>query len=93
MLALEIRAQDRFPVGPVPVLGDRMTREAFSQEFRARGGVVLGEAPPDVAPFDDREVLPGPPVPRARDYEALLRDLAAMRPTEALVRRGLDDAG
>ena len=46
MLALEIREQGYFARDPVPQLGDRMTREAFYQEFRARGGVVLGEDAP-----------------------------------------------
>ena len=48
-----------FARDPVPRLGDRMTRDAFYQEFRARGGVVLGEEAPAPPPFDDRVVVPG----------------------------------
>ena len=78
-LALQIREQAYFARDPVPRLGDRMTREAFYQEFRARGGVVLGEDAPPPPPFKDRVVVPGTKVARASDYVALLRDLAALR--------------
>lgn len=91
-LALLIREHAYFARDPIPRLGDRMTREAFYQEFRARGGVVLGEdAPPPLA-FVDREVVPGSKVSRASDYISLLRDLAQLSPTEALAQFDLDDA-
>ena len=70
-----------------------MTREAFYQEFRARGGVVLGEDAPPPPAFVDREVVPGAKVARASDYVALLRDLAALPPREALAQFDLDEAG
>jgi hypothetical protein len=91
-LALQIREQAYFARDPVPHLGDRMTREAFYQEFRARGGVVLGEAAPPPAAFVDREVVKGSKVSRASDYVALLRDLAALAPKEALAQFDLDEA-
>jgi tetratricopeptide (TPR) repeat protein len=92
-LALEIREQAYFARDPVPHLGDRMTREAFYQEFRARGGVVLGEDAPPPAPFVDRVVVPGARIERASDYIALLRDLAQLAPKEALAQFVLDEAG
>ncbi len=92
-LALQIREEAYFPRDPVPRLGDRMTREAFYQEFRARGGVVLGEAAPPPPTFVDRTVMPGGKVSRTSDYVALLRDLAALAPKEALAQFDLDDAG
>ncbi len=92
-LALQIREDAYFPRDPVPRLGDRMTREAFYQEFRARGGVVLGEAGPPPAAFVDRTVIPGSKVSRTSDYVALLRDLAQLAPKEALAQFDLDDAG
>ena len=92
-LALQIREEAYFPRDPLPRLGDRMTREAFYQEFRARGGVVLGDdAPPPVA-FVDRVVIPGGKVSRTSDYVALLRDLAALAPKEAIAQFDLDEAG
>ncbi|MEO8842319.1 MAG: tetratricopeptide repeat protein [Kofleriaceae bacterium] len=97
-LALQIREEAYFPRDPLPLLGDRMTRDAFYQEFRARGGVVLGpsgpgaDAPPPAA-FVDRTVMPGGKVSRTSDYVALLRDLAALAPKEALAQFDLDDAG
>jgi tetratricopeptide (TPR) repeat protein len=93
MLGLEIREQGYFARDPVPRLGDRMTREAFYQEFRARGGVVLGEAAPPPPPFVDRVVCAGSKVARASDYVALLRDLAALTPREALAQFDLDEVG
>ena len=93
LLALEIREQAYFARDPLPLLGDRMTREAFCQEFRARGGVVLGESPPPPRPFVDRVVVAGSKVARVSDYVALLRDLAALTPREALAQFDLDDAG
>lgn len=92
-LALQIREEAYFPCDPVPRLGDRMTRDAFYQEFRARGGVVLGEAAPPPPTFVDRTVMPGGKVSRTSDYVALLRDLAALAPREALAQFDLDDAG
>ena len=92
-LALQIREQAFFARDPVPRLGDRMTRDSFLAEFRARGGVVLGEPTPAPAPFVDRVVVAGSKVARASDMIALLRDLAALAPTEALAQFDLDDAG
>jgi tetratricopeptide (TPR) repeat protein len=93
MLALQIREQAYFARDPLPRLGDRMTREAFYKEFRARGGIVLGDAPPAKPAFVDRTVVPGSKVSRASDYVALLRDLAALSPREALAQFDLDDNG
>lgn len=91
--ALAIREHAYFARDPVPTLGDRMTRDAFYREFRARGGIVLGDdAPPPVA-FTDRVAVPGAKVARVSDYIALLRDLAALRPREALAQFDLDEAG
>ena len=89
--AMQIREQAMFARDPLPTLGDRMTREAFYQEFRARGGVVLGEDAPPPPPFKDRVVVPGSPIARASDYIALLRDLAAIDPREALAQFDLDE--
>jgi tetratricopeptide (TPR) repeat protein len=91
-LALLIREQAYFARDPLPPLGDRMTRDAFYAEFRARGGVVLGTDTSPPPPFVDREVLPGAKIARASDYVALLRDLAALAPHDALAQFGLDDA-
>jgi len=91
MLALEIREQAYFARDPVPRLGDRMTREAFYREFRARGGVVIGDAAPPPAPFVDRVAVPDGRLSRVSDYVALLRDLAALPPREALAEFDLDD--
>jgi hypothetical protein len=93
MLALQIREQAYFARDPIPLLGDRMTREAFYQEFRARGGVVMGEDAPAPTTFVDRVVIPGSKVARISDYVALLRDLAALAPREALAQFDLDDIG
>lgn len=92
-LALQIREEAYWARDPVPRLGDRMTRAAFYQEFRARGGVILGDAAPPPDPFVDRIVMPDSKVSRASDYVALLRDLAALTPKEALAQFDLDDAG
>lgn len=92
-LALQIREQAYFARDPVARLGDRMTREAFYQEFRARGGVVLGEDAPPPPPFTDRVVVPNSKIARTSDYIALLRDLAQLTPREALAQFDLDDAG
>jgi tetratricopeptide (TPR) repeat protein len=91
-LALAIREQAYFARDPVPRLGDRMTREAFYREFRARGGVVLGDDAPPAARFVDRVVVPNGRLARVSDYVALLRDLAALTPREALAQFDLDDA-
>ncbi|HEY5927581.1 MAG TPA: tetratricopeptide repeat protein [Kofleriaceae bacterium] len=91
-LALLIREHAYFARDPIPRLGDRPTREAFYQEFRARGGVVLGEDAPPPPAFVDREVVAGGKVSRASDYVALLRDLAQLPPVEALAQFDLDDA-
>jgi len=73
-------------------LGVRGRLDAFYQEFRARGGVVLGEEAPPPPAFVDREVIKGSKVSRASDYVALLRDLAALTPKEALAQFDLDEA-
>ena len=91
-LALIIREQAYFARDPVPRLGDRMTRDAFYHALRARGGVVLGEDTPPAPAFVDRVVVPGGRVERVSDYVALLRDLAALPPREALAQFDLDDA-
>ena len=92
-LAMQIREQVYFARDPVPSLGDRMTRDAFYKEFRARGGVVLGEPTPPAPPFKDRVVIPGGKIERISDYVSLLRDLAALTPAEALAQFDLDEAG
>jgi hypothetical protein len=92
VLALEIREQAHFAHDPAPRLGDRMTRDAFHRELRARGGAVLAEDSPPLS-FADRVVVPGAKVARASDFVALLRDLAALTPREALAQFDLDEAG
>jgi hypothetical protein len=91
-LALTIRAQAYLARDPVPRLGDRMTRDAFHRAFRARGGSVHGEPAVAVAPFVDRVIVPNGRIARISDYIALLRDLAALPPREALAQFDLDDA-
>jgi tetratricopeptide (TPR) repeat protein len=91
-IALVIREQAYFARDPVPRLGDRMTRDAFYHEFRARGGVVLGGDAPPPPRFVDRVVVPDGRLARVSDYVALLRDLAALTPREALAQFDLDDA-
>lgn len=91
-IALAIREQAYFARDPLPRLGDRMTRDAFHHEFRARGGVVLGEDAPPPPRFVDRVVVPGGKLESVGDYVALLRDLAALTPREALAQFDLDDA-
>ncbi len=76
----------------MPWLGDRMTRENFYTEFRARGGIILGEAPVAKPVFVDSEVVPGGKIATASAYVSLLRDLAAMKPDAALAKHGLDAA-
>jgi len=92
-VALQLREQAYFARDPVPGLGDRMTRDAFYKEFRARGGVVLGEPTPPPPVFKDRVVISGGKIERVSDYVALLRDLAALTPGEALAQFDLDEAG
>ncbi len=92
-LALQIREQAYFARDPMPRLGDRMTRDAFYQEFRARGGVVLGDEAPAPPAFADRVVVSGAKIERISDYVALLRDLAALPPSEAIAQFDLDEAG
>lgn len=91
-LALTIREQAYFARDPMPRLGDRMTRDAFYRELRARGGVVLGEDAPPPPRFVDRVVVAGGRLERVSDYVSLLRDLAALTPKEALAQFDLDDA-
>ncbi|HET9623275.1 MAG TPA: tetratricopeptide repeat protein, partial [Kofleriaceae bacterium] len=91
-LALTIRAQAYFARDPVPRLGDRMTRDAFHHAFRARGGSVHGDAAAAPVAFVDRVVVPNGRIARVSDYIALLRDLAALAPREALAQFDLDDA-
>lgn len=92
-VALRMREQAELARDPVPRLGDRMTRDAFYQELRARGGVVVGEGAPPPPVFKDRVVLPSSKVSSVSDYVSLLRDLAALTPREALAQFDLDDAG
>ncbi len=91
--ALDVREQAGFPDDPMPALGDRTTRAAFYQEFRDRGGIIVGEPPVQDPPFVDREVCPGTAAPMASDYVRLLRALAAQRPADALASCGVDEAG
>lgn len=54
----------------------------------------LAEQPaPPPGKFVDRVVVPGSKVARISDYVALLRDLAALLPREAIAQFDLDDAG
>jgi hypothetical protein len=91
-LALRIREEVHFARDPVPRLGERMAREAFSIELRTRGAVIARPpaAPPREA-FADRVVVEGARLARAAEYVGLLRDLAALAPAEALAQLGLDD--
>jgi hypothetical protein len=93
MLALEIREQATFTRDPLPRLGERMTRDAFLQELRGRGVNIETEPAAPVPPFVDRVFVEGSKVARASDYVALMRDLAALAPREALAQFDLDDAG
>jgi hypothetical protein len=70
-----------------------LTRDAFHRALHARGGIVLGESAPQLPPkFEDRVVVPNGRLARISDYVALLRDLAALTPREALAQFDLDDA-
>jgi len=92
-LALQIREQAYFARDPVPRLGERMTPDAFRAELRARGAIVAGASGAPPAGFEDRVVIAGGKVSRVSDYVALIRDLAALSPREALAQFDLDDAG
>ena len=91
-LALQIREQAYFARDPVPRLGERMTPEAFRAELRARGAIVAGKSVLPPLGFIDRVVIAGGQIARVSDYVALLRDLAALSPREALAQFDLDDA-
>jgi tetratricopeptide (TPR) repeat protein len=93
MTALEIREGACLARDPAPRLGERMAREAFHRAHRARGGAAAAEEPPAPPPFADRAIVPGAKVARASDYVALLRDLAALTPREALAQFDLDEPG
>ncbi len=91
-LAMQIREQALFPRDPVPRLGRRMSRAELVTAFRDRGGVVAGSEPSpvqDAAP-GDRVVVPGGRIERLDEYVALVRDLAALPPGEALAQFELD---
>ena len=96
-LALAIRAQAHFARDPAAPLGNRMTRDAFDRELRARGGAPGEPAPPpprDRARDDgDRVAVPDGRLARVSDYVALIRDLAVLTPREALAEFDLDPAG
>ena len=89
--ALDLREAAYFARDVRPRLGERLTREAFERELRTRSGTI-SEAPA-VRPvaFVDRVVVPGGKIARASDYVALLHDLAALAPAEALAQFDLDD--
>jgi tetratricopeptide (TPR) repeat protein len=92
-IALAIREQAYFARDPVPRLGEQLTRDAFDRKFAARDGLVSGDIEPQPPPrFVDRVVVPGGRIERISDYVALLRDLAALTPREALAQFDLDDA-
>jgi hypothetical protein len=75
-LALEIREQAYFARDPRPQLSV------------AEPAAV--PAPEGSAATSDREVVPGEKISRITDYAALLRELAALSPREALAEFGLD---
>lgn len=87
LLALEVREQAHFARDPLLPVGERMPRDVFLR----RAGI--GDEEPTHTPFSDRVVVPGGKVERASDYVALLRDLAALPPLEALAQFDLDEAG
>ena len=91
-IALHVREQAHFARDPVPQLGDRMSRDAFQRELRARGLPIAGEPAPPPPAFVDRVVVPTSRIASVRDYIALLRALATLEPHDALVELGLDDA-
>ena len=97
-LALAIREQAYFARDPVTRLGERMTREAFHRELRARGGVPGEPAAPPASgrardEFVDRVAVPDGRIARVSDYVALIRDLGVLAPREALAEFDLDAAG
>jgi tetratricopeptide (TPR) repeat protein len=92
-LALAIREQAYFARDPVARLGERMTADAFHKELRARGGVSLGGEAAPPPRFVDRVAVPDGRLSSVSDYVALIRDLAALSPREALAQFELDDAG
>ncbi|HEX4452238.1 MAG TPA: tetratricopeptide repeat protein [Kofleriaceae bacterium] len=92
--ALQIREQAYFARDPVAQLGERMTPAQLVAELVARGAVAGTVVDAAIEPrFEDRVVLAGGKVSRVSDYVALLRDLAALSPLEALAQFDLDDAG
>lgn len=72
-----------------PDLGDRLTRHAFYEEFRSRGGVIVGQAPDTRVPFDDRVIFEGQPFGSTGEYVTLVKDVATLPFAEALKRHGL----
>ena len=84
--ALAIREQAYFARDPSPRLGERPSRASL-------GAANGSGAPAAPEPFVDRVVIAGGKVSRASDYIALLRDLAALTPREALAQFDLDEAG
>jgi hypothetical protein len=52
---------------------------------------VIGDSAPPPPPFVDRVVVPNGRLARVSDYVALLRDLAALPPRDALAEFDLDD--
>ncbi len=89
--ALDLRTQACFPRDPSPPLGDRPTRADLYREFRARGGVLVGDAgvcPP--VTIDERALVPGSRAPTVRDLAALLHALGRGRPREVLTAHELD---
>jgi tetratricopeptide (TPR) repeat protein len=92
--ALDLRAEGLDCAAErVPDLGDRLTRHAFYEEFRSRGGVIVGDAPDLGETFVDREVFPGRPFGSTAKYLALLADLSSRPIGEALAQHQLDHAG
>jgi tetratricopeptide (TPR) repeat protein len=96
-IALAIREQGEFSRDPMPALGEPVARDAFHRELRIRGEPIAGDdlalSAPAVDRFVDRVVIPNGRIARISDYVALLRDLAALTPREALAQFDLDDAG
>ncbi len=78
--------------GRVPDLGDRLTRHAFYEEFRARGGVVVGEAPDTRAEFVDQVLFDGQPIASLSEYLALIQDVSSLPIAAALEKHSLAHA-
>lgn len=91
ILALQLREHAHFPRDPVPRLGALIPRAAFLRDFATRSGQLPEPLSPPV-PFVDRTVVEGSTISRISDYVALLKDLAALPPTEALRSFDLDPA-